>query len=1421
MRASDDTHYNIKRLHVVFAVSSLALLAVTIWMLVADHQREWKVYQRTYRDAIEPWLTETRLTAEQGERFAEEEKQLEAALEQARAAVPERALIERFCAEIRREAAERQAAKPDLTRLDEAYDALKETPSVEARHALTVRLNAQLADADLRRDNDERRLRFRRADFEEARSTFEAAVGEGMPQERLDRLQARVGQIQEDVDTAAVATEDATKHAGTLRAILGEVTRGEREAAKALTEHRASVDQLHRTLLQQRPNLAKSLLRSPVIEAFGRPLAVEQIWLPELTIDYNFRDVARFDRCVTCHQATGKTQPGSATEPALTAERVMTVHVPLGDGEEDEEEQSGGTEADVAATLPGAVGLALAARGMIDAEAVTIAQVLPKTPAAEAKLMPGDVILKVNDDPVVDRADAVAKLLEAAKPPEASDEDDADEEEDEPASPRTIALEIRRGLPHPFQSHPRLDLFVGSMSPHPMAEFGCTICHDGQGSATAFKFASHTPNDPATRKRWRHDYGWFRNHHWDFPMLPNRFAESRCLKCHHDVTDLEPSERFRDPPAPKLLAGYHLVRQNGCFGCHEIKGTTATGERVGPDMRLEPNRAATALQLLTDSALTDEQRLLARRVAEQSDDAGARRELIESLRSEETVAQLRRNSVAMVELLASEPKTPGTMRKAGPSLREKAGRMDEAVLAGWIGNPTGLRPATRMPHFYGMHEHLDGKSLEDARRYEAVELRATAEWLAAVAQPVEPLPPPSGVTEAPSAERGKPLFQTQGCLACHKHDDFSQGQGTQGPNLTRLGSKYTTEDVAAWLADWIRDPSRHAPRTLMPNSLLEPVPLTGQGGADKPKVTDPVADIAAYLLSSTGWTPEPLPPLVEADLNELALLHLATTFPRKQAQQYLAEGIPETMAEGVSGDAVELLGPISREKKLHYVARRTIAKRGCYGCHDIPGFEAAQGIGPALSDWGRKETSLLAFGQVHQFLAKSESKTEQDGFYKEAILEQRREGFLWQKLDAPRSFDYKAAQNKGYNERLTMGKFALADDEREAVTTFVLGLIAEPPVAKYVHKPDARRKAIVEGRKVLDKYACAECHTLEMERWQFEFDPDEFEVPEAGEDFAFLKPRFTAEQIAASMRTDQRGRAHAEVVGMPQVGPEGRTIVLEGDEEDAKGKPLPMTAFSLWEPAVVNGEVCPVGGADLLIYDYQVTRKRPPLGGAFARLLYPVSLAGANVAGMEAWGWGPPPLVHEGEQVQPAWLHNYLLDPQPIRPAVVLRMPKYTLSADEAGKLVDYFAARANVAFPYHSDPRSRSSNLAAKEQRRPHRMDDAMRIAIDRKTYCAKCHLVGDFDPGGETKTILAPNLDTVGRRVRPEYVRRWLANPKAALPYTGMPVNFPPTGDPLGQDLFKGDSLEQLDAVVDLLLDYDRYLLDRASIRKMMESK
>ena len=106
----------------------------------------------------------------------------------------------------------------------------------------------------------------------------------------------------------------------------------------------------------------------------------------------------------------------------------------------------------------------------------------------------------------------------------------------------------------------------------------------------------------------------------------------------------------------------------------------------------------------------------------------------------------------------------------------------------------------------------------------------------------------------------------------------------------------------------------------------------------------------------------------------------------------------------------------------------------------------------------------------------------------------------------------------------------------EQVMTFVLGLVAEPPPSAFIYHPAAPQAAIVSGRKVLERFNCAGCHVLEMERWDLEFKPANFpRAPTVGPDFPFVEDRFTAKQIDDSKKIDRRGLAHATIFGMPKV----------------------------------------------------------------------------------------------------------------------------------------------------------------------------------------------------------------------------------------------------------------------------------------------
>jgi hypothetical protein len=214
--------------------------------------------------------------------------------------------------------------------------------------------------------------------------------------------------------------------------------------------------------------------------------------------------------------------------------------------------------------------------------------------------------------------------------------------------------------------------------------------------------------------------------------------------------------------------------------------------------------------------------------------------------------------------------------------------------------------------------------------------------------------------------------------------------------------------------------------------------------------------------------------------------------------------------------------------------------------------------------------------------------------------------------------------------------------------------------------------------------------------------------------------------------------------------------------------------------------------------------------------------------GTESMAWLPPPLIGQGTKVRPDWMHDFLLEPFPIRPAVFLRMPKFNMSSDEATKIVNYFAARDGMQYPFEYDPRTSSVYVAtADDQFREavggdsSRLEQAMHI-VTNGNYCVKCHLVGEYKPAGSPRA-LAPDLSKAYDRLRPEYVRRWIANPKKILPYTAMPVNIPfnPTAPHLGgvdQSIYPGTSIQQLDSLVDLLMNFPIYSSGQIDVGKLV---
>lgn len=136
--------------------------------------------------------------------------------------------------------------------------------------------------------------------------------------------------------------------------------------------------------------------------------------------------------------------------------------------------------------------------------------------------------------------------------------------------------------------------------------------------------------------------------------------------------------------------------------------------------------------------------------------------------------------------------------KAGPDLSAVGARVNGGHLRRFIASPSGVKPGTTMPEVLG--------HLPEAQRDETA--KALAHYLATLGKPVA-----SALPKAEAVERGRTLYHSVGCVACHSPEKALPGSVPLGP----LTQKYTL----AALTEFLKDPLTARPGGRMPDSHLE------------------------------------------------------------------------------------------------------------------------------------------------------------------------------------------------------------------------------------------------------------------------------------------------------------------------------------------------------------------------------------------------------------------------------------------------------------------------------------------------------------------------------------------------------------------------------------------------------------------------
>jgi hypothetical protein len=123
MPATEKTWRDQKLLHIIFGFSSIVMLLSTVWMFAVDHDREWKGYQRKFRDA-EQLLTQWRMDEQLSVAKRTESDDIQEELFAAQLTPPSEALYSAFKSEVDAEADRLEQPQFDFTRLDEQHAAL-------------------------------------------------------------------------------------------------------------------------------------------------------------------------------------------------------------------------------------------------------------------------------------------------------------------------------------------------------------------------------------------------------------------------------------------------------------------------------------------------------------------------------------------------------------------------------------------------------------------------------------------------------------------------------------------------------------------------------------------------------------------------------------------------------------------------------------------------------------------------------------------------------------------------------------------------------------------------------------------------------------------------------------------------------------------------------------------------------------------------------------------------------------------------------------------------------------------------------------------------------------------------------------------------------------------------------------------------
>ena len=366
-----------------------------------------------------------------------------------------------------------------------------------------------------------------------------------------------------------------------------------------------------------------------------------------------------------------------------------------------------------------------------------------------------------------------------------------------------------------------------------MDKVGCTVCHGGMGQALSFNSCAHVPSSEEQAKAWEKKYGWEQPEGVQSIMLPLKYTEGSCLKCHGTQEHIN----F----APKLDRGRELMITRGCVGCHKVKNLEDL-TKAGPELlRIKGkltkefvekwvwspksfNPAARMPSFFQQSNNSDADSM-AKNKAELSAIVDYLFEHSQDYNSNETAPP---GSVASGKKLFKEvgcvachgiDDVTSYHADFAPDLSAAGSKLTANFVYTWVKNPQHFNPDTRMPSLRlsnqeaaDLTSYLMSKRNKDFEEMTPPDMDPQVRDGLIVGYLTPLVGSEAAVTQMSQMdEKAKQMFLGErsltkyGCFACHMVQGFENAQ--------RIGTELTTEVIQADRPNrlWIHRPQTHSP----------------------------------------------------------------------------------------------------------------------------------------------------------------------------------------------------------------------------------------------------------------------------------------------------------------------------------------------------------------------------------------------------------------------------------------------------------------------------------------------------------------------------------------------------------------------------------------------------------------------------------